>query len=107
MLSLSLQQHHRGSIADAFTSAVHMVFRSGLTLVIFVLVVVLACFNTQNQFFFFFSKVFKLLSSDLEFRFRDYVWGLGLGIRFSTFLPSLLQVAHSSCITVMLQAADE
>ena len=47
-----------------------------------------------------FSKVSNLLCADLAY-------GLSLGVRFSMFLPSVVQsAAHSSCVTVMLQVAD-
>jgi len=46
MPNLSLQQHRHGSIAAAFTFAVPMVFGSALTLATFILVVVLAGFNS-------------------------------------------------------------
>jgi len=42
----SLKQHPPGSIADAFWSAVPIIFSLALILATFVLVVVVACFNS-------------------------------------------------------------
>ena len=46
--TLSLSCHRRGSIADVLTSAVQMVFRSALTLAIFILVVIVARFKSWD-----------------------------------------------------------
>ena len=59
MLCLSFKQHRRGRVADAFMSTVPMVYGFALTLVTFVLVVVVTCFNSWDQFFFTFSKSFQ------------------------------------------------
>jgi len=59
-MSFSIKQHPRGSTADAFMSAVPMVFGLALTLMIFVSVVVVAHFNLWNQFFFYLLKVSKV-----------------------------------------------
>jgi len=58
-MSLSLKQHPRDSIADAFMSAMPMVFGLALTLMTFVSVVVVARFNLWDQFFFPLLKVSK------------------------------------------------
>ena len=37
-----------------------------------------------------------------------YSFGLGLGARFSTFIPNLVHsTTHSSCVTVTLQVTDQ
>jgi len=60
MLSVSLKRHQLGSIADEFRSAVPNVFGSALTLVTFVsVVVVVACFNSWDYFFFTLFKNFQ------------------------------------------------
>ena len=48
-------------VADAFTSAVPVAFDLALTLLTFVLLVVLACFNSWDQFFFTFYKSYQSL----------------------------------------------
>jgi len=58
MLSLSLSDTFGGSITDAFTSHVLMVFGLALTLVTFVLVIVVARFN-RTSLSLLFSKVSK------------------------------------------------
>jgi len=55
-LSLLLSWHHSGFIVEAFMSLVLMISSLALTLVTFVLVVVVAHFNSQDQFFFTFFK---------------------------------------------------
>ena len=81
-------------MTDAFTSAVQMVFGSALTLATFILILVVARFTSWDQFFFTFSVQI----------------GPGSRVRFSILLvlPSVVQsAAHSSCVTIMLQAADK
>jgi len=60
MLSLSVKQHQRGSMALVFMSAVPIVFGLALTLATFVLVVVVAYFNSWDHFYLLFSKVSKV-----------------------------------------------
>jgi len=72
MLSLSLKWHARcGSVAGAFTSGVPRVFGLALTLVTFVLVVLVATFNSL-------LKVIYFLKKFPRFSFRGY----GFRVRF-------------------------
>jgi len=71
MLSFLLKRH--GSVADAYMSAVPMVFGLALTLATFVLVVVLPRFNSWDQFFFPFFKSFQSLGLGIRARFRVYL----------------------------------
>jgi len=64
-----------------------MVFHSALTLAISVLVVVLACFNSWDQFFFTFFKTFQ---------------SLGLGVRVSMIRVSVRVTVK--CLVCFYQA---
>jgi len=73
MLSLSLKRHHHDNVADAFMSAVPMVFSSALTLATFVLVVVVvvvARFNSLSRFFLTFFRSFQTLRSGVKVSVR-------------------------------------
>jgi len=61
MLSFLPKWHRCGDIAIVFMSAVPMLFGLALTLPTFVLVVVLACFKSWDQFFFIFFEIFRSL----------------------------------------------
>ena len=71
---LLLQQHLRGSVADAFTSTVRMVFDSTITLMffVFVILVVVACFMGP-AFLYIFQKFLN---------FCVQIYSLGLGFTF-------------------------
>jgi len=70
MLSLSLQQPRHGRVVDAITSAMPAVFGSALTLATFVLVVVVAHFNSWDQFFFTVFKAFQTSGSGISVSIR-------------------------------------
>ena len=67
--------HFNGHVADAFTSAMWMVFSVALTLGTFILVVVVALYFLQN------FPNFCVRIYGLGFRFKGYVWGLQIRFR--------------------------
>ena len=80
-------------------SAVPKIFSSALTLVTFILVVVVAHFNSWDHFLFSFFKTFQTFILGVSITVRAMVrlmvrLGLGLPFTFKLFLPSLL---HSHC----------
>jgi len=84
-----------------------MVFSSALTLATFVLIAVVARFNSWDQFYFTLFKTYQLLCPDLKFRFRVYIWGLGIGVRlgFTGFSlkqgsPTFLKLRATSCVPI-------
>jgi len=73
MLSLSLKWHRHGNVAVVFMSAVPMVFSSALTLATFVLVIMVAHFNSWNNFYLTFFKSFQSLGLGVKVSIRDRV----------------------------------